>query len=62
MTAYDHHTVWANTAALTAAGLLHGADTPEGHEVVMGPDGLATGELREFEAFSPSLRWGASCG
>ncbi len=53
LTAYDHHTVWANTAALAAAGLLHGAATPQGHEVVMGADGLATGELREFEAFAP---------
>jgi predicted amidohydrolase YtcJ len=53
MTAYDHHTVWANTAALKASGLLHGAVMPHGHEVVMGADGLATGELREFEAFAP---------
>ena len=53
MTAYDHHTAWANTAALRAAGLLQGAAMPPGHEVVMGPDGLATGELREFEAFAP---------
>ena len=58
MTAYDHHTVWANTAALRAAGLLHGAALPAGHEVVMGPDGLATGELREFEAFGPVIALG----
>lgn len=58
MTAYDHHTVWANTAALRAAGLLHGADMPAGHEVVMGPDGLASGELREFEAFAPVIALG----
>ena len=51
----DLHTVWANTAALTAAGLLHGAEMPHGHEVVMGNDGLATGELREFEAFGPLI-------
>lgn len=51
----DHHTVWANTAALEAAGLLHGAEMPPGHLVVMAPDGTATGELREFEAFSPVL-------
>ncbi len=55
MTSPDHHTVWANTAALQACGLLHGAAMPEGHEVVMGPDGLATGELREFEAFGPVI-------
>ena len=54
----DHHTVWANTAALTAAGLLHGAVMPRGHEVVMAPDGTATGELREFEAFGPVLALG----
>jgi hypothetical protein len=51
----DHHTVWANTAALQAAGLLQGAPMPPGHVVVMGPDGTATGELLEFEAFSPVL-------
>jgi predicted amidohydrolase YtcJ len=51
----DHHTVWANTAALQAAGLLHGAAMPAGHVVVMGADGLASGELLEFEAFSPVL-------
>ena len=54
----DHHTVWANTAALTAAGILHGAVTPPGHIVVMGVDGTATGELREFEAFAPVLALG----
>lgn len=58
ITAADHHTVWANTAALRAAGLLHGAVTPPGHEVVMGPDGTATGELREFEAFAPVIALG----
>lgn len=51
----DLHTVWANTAALAACGLLHGAAMPHGHEVVMGPDGRATGELREFEAFGPII-------
>jgi predicted amidohydrolase YtcJ len=58
MTSHDHHTVWANTAALQAAGLLHGLETPHGHEVVMGDDGLATGELREFEAFGPLIAFG----
>ena len=51
----DHHTVWANTAALQAAGLLHGASMPAGHVVGMASDGTATGELLEFEAFSPVL-------
>jgi predicted amidohydrolase YtcJ len=54
----DHHTVWANTAALQAAGILQGAQTPPGHIVVMGQDGTATGELREFEAFGPVLALG----
>ena len=54
----DHHTVWANTAALTAAGILQGAVMPHGHEVVMGSDGTASGELREFEAFGPILALG----
>jgi hypothetical protein len=54
----DHHTVWANTAALRAAGILQGALMPRGHEVVMGPEGLATGELREFEAFAPVIALG----
>ena len=54
----DHHTVWANTAALRAAGLLHGAAMPHGHEVVMAADGTAAGELREFEAFGPILALG----
>ncbi|MGQ0566308.1 MAG: amidohydrolase [Gemmobacter sp.] len=58
MTAHDHHTVWANTAALRAAGLLQGAAMPQGHEVVMGSDGTATGELREFEAFAPVVALG----
>ncbi|SEM45517.1 hypothetical protein SAMN04488103_101202 [Gemmobacter aquatilis] len=58
VTSHDHHTVWANTAALTAARLLQGRETPHGHEVVMGADGLATGELREFEAFGPVIALG----
>ncbi|MEO0772640.1 MAG: amidohydrolase [Pseudomonadota bacterium] len=53
--AADHHTVWANTAALDMAGLLHGADMPEGNEVVMAEDGTAHGELREFGAYGPVM-------
>ena len=56
----DHHTVWANTAALIAAGVLQGAAMPHGHEVMMGADGTATGELREFEAFGPILALGGA--
>ena len=52
----DIHTVWANTLALEMAGLLHGADMPEGSTVVMGNDGKATGELLETGAFGPVLR------
>ena len=55
MMAADHHTLWANTAALKAAGLLQGAELPPGNEIVMGPDGRAAGELREFRAFAPVL-------
>ncbi|MQT13133.1 amidohydrolase [Segnochrobactrum spirostomi] len=51
----DHHTAWANTAALEKAGLLQGRAVGVGSEVVMGPDGLANGELRESPAFSPVL-------
>ncbi|MCD2179511.1 amidohydrolase [Rhizobium sp. C1] len=53
--AYDFHTLFANTAALKAAGLLEGRDLPVGNEVVMGSDGLATGELREKFALLPVL-------
>jgi predicted amidohydrolase YtcJ len=55
MMAADHHTLWANTPALKASGLLHGAQLPPGNEVVMAADGLAAGELREFRAFAPVL-------
>jgi predicted amidohydrolase YtcJ len=54
--AHDHHTVWANTRALELSGLLHGKQLGPGNEVVMGEDGLATGELREMEAFTPVFR------
>lgn len=53
MAAPDHHTVWANTRALEMAGILHGRELGPGNEIVMGDDGLATGELREGEAFGP---------
>ena len=51
MTSHDHHTIWANTMALELSGTINGLDCSPGHEVVMGEDGLATGELLEFEAF-----------
>ena len=55
MFAPDHHTVWANTAALEATGLLQGAEVDAGSEIVMGEDGLANGELLEPGAYSPIL-------
>lgn len=53
MAAPDHHTMWANTKALEMAGLLNGRELGPGNEIVMGEDGLASGELREGEAFGP---------
>lgn len=49
----DHHTAWANTIALERAGVLKGRKLGPGNEIVIGDDGLATGELRESEAMSP---------
>lgn len=56
--AADHHTVWANTIALERAGILQGAQTQAGHIIVMGPDGTATGELREFGAYERVIALG----
>lgn len=54
--AFDVHTAWANTAALTQAGLLSGLpDLAGGAEVVRGSDGLASGEVRETAAMRPLL-------
>ena len=53
MFAPDHHTAWANTAALKAAGIFEGGDVGVGNEIVMGDDGFANGELREGNAFGP---------
>jgi predicted amidohydrolase YtcJ len=53
--AADHHTAWANTMALKEAGILCGAAVGPGNEIVM-ENGVATGELREFEAKAPVLR------
>lgn len=60
MFAPDHHTAWANTAALEKAGILRGRAIGVGNEIVMGPDGLAAGELRENEAFDPVLLLGSA--
>lgn len=54
--AYDVHTAWANTDALEKAGLLYGGEPlPGGAEIVLGADGLATGELFEMAAFDSLL-------
>ena len=47
----DYHTLWVNTRALEIAGILHGAATPPGSEVLIGDDGLALGQLNERDAF-----------
>ena len=56
LVAADHHTVWANTMALEMAEVLHGRELSPGNEIVMGEDGLAAGELREFEAMAPLFK------
>jgi predicted amidohydrolase YtcJ len=48
----DFHTVWANTKALELGGILHGATTQAGSEIVMASDGTASGELREPAAYN----------
>ena len=62
MFAPDRHTAWANTAALKAAGILEGRDVGVGNEIVMGDDGLATGELREANAIDPVAEMGITAG
>jgi predicted amidohydrolase YtcJ len=51
---FDHHTMWANTKALEAAGIMRGRDLPVGNEIVLDSAGLATGELREPAAYIPA--------
>ncbi|MBD3664950.1 amidohydrolase [Sulfitobacter aestuariivivens] len=55
MIAPDHHTVWANTKALKAAGLFDGGKVEAGSEIVMGADGKASGELLEPGAYGPVI-------
>lgn len=53
LAAYDGHTAWANTEALRRAHILNGRNVGPFGEIVMGGDGLATGELREPPAMNP---------
>lgn len=47
----DGHTAWVNTLALERAGIMKGMAEPiQFGAVVIGDDGLATGELREWVA------------
>ena len=55
LSSYDGHTVWANTRALELAGILNGGSAGPGSTIVMGSDGLASGELRERDAFRKVL-------
>jgi predicted amidohydrolase YtcJ len=48
---FDHHTMWANTKALEAAGIMKGRQLPIGNEIVLDQNGIATGELREPAAY-----------
>lgn len=58
----DHHTVWANTAALRAAGLWQTQTCPDGAEIVRDESGLPTGLLVEVGAFAPLLKLTPSGG
>ncbi len=48
---FDRHTMWANTKALEAAGIMRGRNLPVGNEIVLDSEGLATGELLEPAAY-----------
>jgi predicted amidohydrolase YtcJ len=47
MTAYDGHTAWCNTAALTLAGIARSTPNPAGGAIVRDAAGEATGALKE---------------
>ena len=59
---FDHHTVWANTKALEAAGIMRGRELPVGNEIVLDSEGNATGELKEPAAFMPVQELGPTGG
>jgi predicted amidohydrolase YtcJ len=58
--AFDTHTAWCNSAALTRAGIEHGADLPLPNEVVVDEHGVATGMLKERLAHDLVRRFIAS--
>ena len=58
----DHHTGWANTVARERAGIIGGRDVGPGNEIVLGADGVATGELREGRAMAPVMALRTSGG
>ncbi|WP_226626953.1 amidohydrolase [Alloyangia pacifica] len=60
--AVDLHTSWANTAALTAAGLMDHVPEVKNAEIVLGPDGKPNGELREGNAMRLVGRLSANGG
>lgn len=47
LTDYSLHNKWANTAAMTAAGITADSPDPEGGRIVRGKDGALTGVLLE---------------
>jgi predicted amidohydrolase YtcJ len=58
--AFDTHTAWCNSAALTLAGIEHGATLPPPHEVVVDERNQATGMLKERLAHDLVRRFIAS--
>ncbi|UOR01296.1 amidohydrolase family protein [Leucobacter allii] len=52
----DIHTMWANTAALRAAGITAETPDPEDGIIERDADGAPTGTLREWGAFMPLYR------
>lgn len=58
----DFHNGWANTAALTAAGVMQGRDVGPGSQIELDSDGIATGVLTEPAAVGTILVLGAHGG
>ncbi|NVO54339.1 amidohydrolase [Rhodobacteraceae bacterium B1Z28] len=58
----DFHNGWANTIALTEAGVLHGRDVGSGSQIELDDDGVATGVLTEPPAVSTVQSLGAHGG